>query len=439
MHSSSNYQATRQCIGHFCFPTRLSTHLSSPQVGTAIFSFVIATHTFSLLFLRRQWSDRTCYIILIVSWALLSLDLSVENFVLAKPKTLGPYYGVAGYWCWITPAYSVERYTTSYLFMFVSAVLSFVLYLLVFFRLRGNITLSGYKLYFHRHPKLRVGRTSDGTSVSTDDRRVGSHLTRVAQHMLWYPLVYTLLVLPQAAARFASFSGRSVPFSVTILTSSVFMLHGCINTMLFCTTRNVLPGGWRQRVGLSTSWDGVRDDIDPSNRTNPTWRFTGLSAKVAPVSGMGVEKGVEVMHGRAYPASYLGSSSPSSPAFPRPHSDGGEQLADTRNHHTRQLPPRDTRMHIHAEADGDDGDTDFDAGVDPTITARIIQSHAPPRPSEYDLTTPAPSIKVPAPVHLLSPTPPMVDDHQWQSYSSSISTSETIVAPVRLSQASGEC
>jgi hypothetical protein len=161
--------------------------------------------------------------------------------------------------------------------MFVSAGLSFILYLLVFFRLRGNITVSpGHKIYFHRRPQIKVGRANDGTCIVTDDQRVESHSTRVAKHMLWYPLAYTVIILPIASARFSTFNGASVPFLVTICTAALFMLHGFINTVLFCTTRDILPGSWRQRLGIGMTWNSGRSDSDLSSETNGAWRFTGL-------------------------------------------------------------------------------------------------------------------------------------------------------------------
>ena len=315
-------------------PRRVSTQ--TPQVGTAIFCFVIAVHTFSLLCLRRQWSTRTCYIVLVVSWALVLLEVCIEAFVIAKPKTKGPYFGIAGIWCWVTAAYPIPRFATSYLLMFTSAGLSSILYLLVFFRLRGNITISsGYKFHFHRRPKVRVGRTSNGTYIMTGDQRVEGHLTRVAKHMLWYPIVYTLVILPLASARFSAFNGANVPTSVTVVTASLFMLHGFINTILFCSTRNILPGSWRQRLGLGSALDSGRRD----SRSTASWRLAGLDARMraidpetAPVVlSVGVEKDVEVMYdGSQRSPRCLKFGSSSLPLTPNPLSraDGGEQWAD---------------------------------------------------------------------------------------------------------------
>ena len=435
----------------------------SSQCGGALFSFVIATHTFSLLFLRRQWSDRASYIVFTISWALLSLQMCIENFILADPRK-GQYYGVSGYWCWITPMYPTERYTTAYLPMLMSAVLSFVLHILVFLRLRGNITLSaGYKIGFQRRPKVRLGRTNGGTFIITDDQRVESYLTKVAKHMLWYPFAYTVLVLPMAASRYSDFSGKSVPFPVTITTAAVFMLHGLVNTLLFCTTRNILPGSWRQRLGLGTSWDSGRSDADRANRTNATWQLStariGSVSKIATsvaISNVYVEESIEIQyHGAQQSSSYFkvgsplhaSSPSPGSPTSPTPllrAYGGGGQLAYTHRGHTRRLSfptPRDAGLKIHTRVDEDDGDSEFGVGVDPDLNSKSVESDAPPQSSGHGLGgqksgffRPSSGIQTPTSTHPFSTTQPILNTDKSQPHSLSTPTSQN---PVNLGRPPG--
>jgi hypothetical protein len=227
-----------------------TSHFSWCKTGPAIFTFVIAAQTFCLLFLRREWTDCTCHIIHIVSWAFLVFELCIENLAGTKPEK-GPRYGIstAGYWCWISPKYQIERYTSDYPFMIASATFCLILYSLVFFRLRGNISVSGYIPSFHPRPNNRISSTSSGALVVTSDRHVESHLDRVAKRMLWYPIVYIVIVIPMVATRYSAFSSlRDYP-EVTFTFASIFNLHGFFNTVLFCTTRNILPGSWRQRFG----------------------------------------------------------------------------------------------------------------------------------------------------------------------------------------------
>ena len=278
----------------------------------------------------------------------------MEAFVIAKPKEIGPYFGISGYWCWITAAYPMARLTNSYLIMFISAGASIILYSLVFFRLRGNITVSaGYKIYFHRRPKVRVGRTRDGMYIVTDDQRIESHLTRVAKHMLWYPVAYTIIILPMACARLSSFNGTSVPFPVTIFANGIFLLHGFFNTVLFCTTRNILPESWRRRLGLGSALDNGRSDFGLSSRTPTTPRVTGLDGKIQTIGtgttpvilSVGVEKNVGIMYDEAQLSPrYVKLGASSLPLTPNPLPrvrECDEEQADTHKHHSQEpsFPP----------------------------------------------------------------------------------------------------
>jgi hypothetical protein len=266
------------------------------------------------------------------------LDLCIGNFIVADPKGRGPYYGVAGYWCWITPAYSLERYMTEYLFMFTAAGFSFILYSLVFFRLRGNITVSdGYRIYFHQRPRLRVGRTNSGTLIVTDDRSVESPATTVAKQMLWYPIAYTVIVLPVATARFSTFRGASVPFGVTIFTGAVFMLSGFVNSLLFGMTRTILPGSWRRKLCIGNRLETGQDAVSQPSHTGAMSQFTlgpstsigTVGAGTAPVTlGVGMEKNIEIKYDEAEPDSSFPKFGPPSDieasARIRPASEGVE-------------------------------------------------------------------------------------------------------------------
>ena len=229
-------------IGSYC--TAQAVIKQTGNVGTALWSFVIAVHTFNVLFLRWHIADYVCYGTLIGVWAFLGFIVILGPAVVeSRPR--GPFYGIAGYWCWITPGYPVERYALEYLWMFASAGLSFVLYFLVFLRLRGNASVLGWHIRFHR---VQNGPGQDYTNNGLfHDGRRDPHLMQVARQMLWYPVAYTILVLPIAAARFSSFNGKKVPLEVTIFTSSIFMLSGFVNAVLFTTTRRVIhfPSRWK--------------------------------------------------------------------------------------------------------------------------------------------------------------------------------------------------
>jgi len=155
-------------------------------------------------------------------------------------KTRGPFYGISGYWCWIADEYESERITMDYMIMFLSAILSFILYTLVFLRMRGNVVVNGLYIRF------RFAKNEDWRGRLFAQ----NYALKIARQMLLYPIAYTVVILPIAVTRFCEWSGRSVPFAVTIFSDVVFLLSGIVNVALFCATRRILPAlsvipGWR--------------------------------------------------------------------------------------------------------------------------------------------------------------------------------------------------
>jgi hypothetical protein len=218
-------------VGHFC--TIQGAVKQTSDVGSALFTLILAIHTFFVLFLRWQVKPYVLWLTLLSAWS------AVMAIVIAGPAVLdttrrGPFFGISGYWCWITEPYAVEHLTLDYMFMFMSALFSFILYTLVFLRLRGNIVVSGWYVVFH---KANTAKNASWRGRDFADNQAMA----IAKQMLLYPVAYTLIILPIAAARFSSFAGHPVPFSVTIFCDTIFLLSGTVNVILFTTTRRILP------------------------------------------------------------------------------------------------------------------------------------------------------------------------------------------------------
>ncbi|KAF9467336.1 hypothetical protein BDZ94DRAFT_1211129 [Collybia nuda] len=231
----------------------------SSDIGTALWTFVIAIHTFCLLFLELKMRAFVLWVTLIGGWS------AIIALVILGPATLnidkrGPFYGISGYWCWISPQYKIERITLDYMIMFLAAFISFVLYVLIFLRLRGNVVRSGWRIRFRR-------TNETGTANWRGRKFADDQAMAIARQMLIYPIAYTILVIPIATARFAAWAGHKIPFEVTIFTAAVFLLSGLINVVLFTMTRRILPAE-SLRIG---SWSISRPhDIPPDEGNNAT-------------------------------------------------------------------------------------------------------------------------------------------------------------------------
>ncbi|KZT36739.1 hypothetical protein SISSUDRAFT_1023827, partial [Sistotremastrum suecicum HHB10207 ss-3] len=202
------------------------------NVATALWNLVIAGHIFNLLFLRFRSTRKEMIAVLCGVWSLVGVVVFVGPVAIQK-EDLGPYFGVSGYWCWITDLYPNAQRYLEYLFMFLSAGLSFLIYILVFFRMRGNIVGKGRKMRI-----IHISRSlSWELRLCRDD--VDSAMLKTVSHMIWYPVAYTLLVLPIALARLSAFGGHRVPFGWTVAADFVFNLNGFVNAVLLLTTRRI--------------------------------------------------------------------------------------------------------------------------------------------------------------------------------------------------------
>lgn len=214
-------------IGPIC--TAQAVIKQTSDVGAALWVLVIAIHTFCLLFLQIKIRPYALWATLVFGWS------TIFTIVLIGPAGLntqkrGPFFGISGYWCWISPEYQTERVTLDYFMMFFSAFTSFILYTLVFLRLRGNIVVTGWRVTFKR------SRSNGSWPASSKSKKL-----LIARQMLLYPVAYTILILPIAAVRFSTWAGKDVPFEGTIFGGAVFLLSGIVNVTLFSTTRRVLP------------------------------------------------------------------------------------------------------------------------------------------------------------------------------------------------------
>jgi hypothetical protein len=83
------------------------------NVGAAMWSFVIAVHTFVVLFFNRQVPDIACAITLIAVW-LITFGIVIIGPVGIQRDERGPFYGITGSWCWITGNYPDARIALEY-------------------------------------------------------------------------------------------------------------------------------------------------------------------------------------------------------------------------------------------------------------------------------------------------------------------------------------
>lgn len=203
------------------------------DVSTAFWTLTMAVQTFFLLVLDLHLRQFILWMTLISGWS------GILAVVLAGPATLnvherGPYYGITGYWCWITDGYPLQRIILDYVFMFIAALGSLLIYTFIFLRLRGHIEMDGWTPNrFRLRPVKRVG---DWQTTDSDNEA-----TKIAKRMVLYPIAYIIMVLPITVTRFMAFAGQTVTLEATVFSATLFLFSGTVNVVLFATTRRILP------------------------------------------------------------------------------------------------------------------------------------------------------------------------------------------------------
>jgi len=218
--------------GPFC--TLQGATKQAGNVGMALWSFVLAGHLFNLLFLRWKTTFRGLLLTLVGGWFSVALIVAIGPLAIQK-NNLGPYFGPSGYWCWITASYPREQTFLEYFFEFVSAGVSFVLYTIILLRVRGNIIRSG------GHYKLRLVPRGESWQLAIHRDIIDTSTLQVTARMVWYPVAYTILLLPVSLARLIEFGGRAVPFWAVMLADFIFNLQGLVNVILLLSTRHLIP------------------------------------------------------------------------------------------------------------------------------------------------------------------------------------------------------
>ncbi|KAJ7585768.1 hypothetical protein C8J56DRAFT_862245 [Mycena floridula] len=208
------------------------------DVGVALTSLAIAIHTFSVLVFRKQPPDRTAILVLSMIWIFIALVVGVS---VARHKNQD-YYGNTQYWCWITAGFPSERIALEYVWMWITASVNIICYIIIALVIKGVIIVEGNKMYVRRQ-KPRALKTLSISSPHSLTTVQNLRTNDIAMQMLFYPAVYTITVLPIAICRFLAFSGRTVPFPATAFSSILFSLSGVFNLVLFKLTRpKLIPG-----------------------------------------------------------------------------------------------------------------------------------------------------------------------------------------------------
>ncbi|CAE6446327.1 unnamed protein product [Rhizoctonia solani] len=224
------------------------------ETAAALSTLAVAVYTFLAVNASRPPTYRPwlCLVVVVLIW----LWCLLWPVVLLK-KYDGPGPGGENdveyaftptpWWCWINAKYLPERIVAEYLWLWIAGICSIGLYVPAYFiirRQRNQLEAS------ERNSRVNEDEQSIAGTIDEGDEAV---------KLLWYPLAYTLCVLPLSIIRWAAFADHSLlsrpqlmPASMAF--SSIFNLMGLINVLLIYWTRPAI---------LLIGSDGTLPPTDP--------------------------------------------------------------------------------------------------------------------------------------------------------------------------------
>jgi len=186
------------------------------ELGVGLITLILTVHTFVVALWRVGIRARNfAFGAVTLASLYIALWVSIGNGIHKHYETPTPY------WCWIGAGFEGERLAGEYIWLWIALFASVVMYIPLYFWTKGCFSIDPEKWY-----KIRL---------SESDERY--QLRRAALGMLFYPLAYSLMVLPLSIARWSQFNNEKVTSAATFFGVSVYNLSGAINVLLFLIVR----------------------------------------------------------------------------------------------------------------------------------------------------------------------------------------------------------
>ncbi|KZV85049.1 family A G protein-coupled receptor-like protein [Exidia glandulosa HHB12029] len=203
--------------------------LMAGDLGTCYFNVVISIQTFLTIVARKNISPFYAGVLVICGWIFVVIMTLVGPVALQDDR--GPFWGIAGIWCFIPDEYSGPRVWLHYFPIYISAFIIFVVYGSVFWKLQRHV--------HHSQNTSQSHRTTNGIA---DEGQAGrnAQVNNVANKLLWYPISYICMILPISIARIVVLRGTKVPGWYTNLGITILFLSGFVNGIIYASTRRAL-------------------------------------------------------------------------------------------------------------------------------------------------------------------------------------------------------
>ncbi|KAG8876983.1 hypothetical protein FRB97_003777 [Tulasnella sp. 331] len=212
------------------------------ETGVAMSTLAITFHTFFSVFFHFKLPQWVWVVVVAAIWLFLGSFVGLSYFTASTA-----FYTPTPFWCWVSDHYDDSRLFAEYLWMWSAAIINIVLYIPLYFCVRGNIKVNPVNkkitLRFGKERLQEASGRSSSAAIAAHGVKSGGSNNSEALKLIWYPISYTALILPISVARWSSIPNREIvpvnelPILQTSITVFIFGLSGLVNVLLFLWTR----------------------------------------------------------------------------------------------------------------------------------------------------------------------------------------------------------
>ncbi|KAK3938795.1 G protein-coupled glucose receptor regulating Gpa2-domain-containing protein [Diplogelasinospora grovesii] len=223
--------------------------VSTGDLASSLFITAIAVHTYMALVWNYRPPQRALYLVVVGLWAFNYLLAILGPAMTDNGREHGGFYVRAAAWCWVNVKYETYRLVLHYLYIFMSLVLTSILYILIFLSLRRRLVQQSPQSEF---PTTTPHARSQSTASATAARKPSLAGTAAGQAganphssghqtaFLLYPVIYVVCTAPLALGRIATMAGVKVPTSFFCTAGALIASNGWLDVLLWGMTRHKL-------------------------------------------------------------------------------------------------------------------------------------------------------------------------------------------------------
>ncbi|KAI5859582.1 G protein-coupled glucose receptor regulating Gpa2-domain-containing protein [Durotheca rogersii] len=205
--------------------------VSTGDLAASCFICAIAVHTYFSVVRGHKPPQWALYLVIVVLWVFVYVMAIAGVAATNNGRGVGGFYVRAAAWCWINVEFESLRLWLHYFWIFLSFLVTSVLYSLIFISLRRNKAFSQPPT--HGHP-------SESTRSGTNNTPTRSNPSGHHPAFLIYPIIYVLCTAPLALGRVVTMTGTNVSVEYFCLAGAMIASNGWLDVLLFSTTRHTI-------------------------------------------------------------------------------------------------------------------------------------------------------------------------------------------------------